>query len=395
MRASSAVVAFASARDADRRIAGVAAAARAVRGLADEGAGKVRLRVGGKAVLSRSTLDDVERLRGAAAVAVERGKGPLAHPPSSWEVVRATGKPGDGLVSRWLNRPASQRISLVLLKVPGARPIHATIANMLVALVMFAVLLFDGRTGLLLGGILFQAASILDGVDGEMARATYRSSGAGATLDSAVDMATNLLFLLGMTVNLASRDSGWIGWIGGWAFCLVTGGALLIARRARAGGGPLTFDLLKRRGGEDRSADLADLLVRAGTVVASRDCFAFLFMILIIAGLERTALSIFSALATIWILFVLSSLFAVRDAGFARRHRLNGMLDFALSGYVPGAPAPDVVAPARPISPATPACGLRHVSSSERGGWELFGRLLVWATRNNGVGGLSDTDPKG
>jgi len=34
--------------------------------------------------------------------------------------------------------------------------------------------------------------------------------------------------------------------------------------------------------------------------------------------------------------------------------------------------------------PAAPA--FRHVSSSERGGWSLLGRLLIWAMRNSGDG---------
>ena len=67
----------------------------------------------------------------------------------------------------------------------------------LLALAMLPVLLLGGETGLILGGILFQAASVLDGVDGEMARATFRTSPSGATLDSAVDIATNLLFVAG------------------------------------------------------------------------------------------------------------------------------------------------------------------------------------------------------
>jgi hypothetical protein len=29
----------------------------------------------------------------------------------------------------------------------------------------------------------------------------------------------------------------------------------------------------------------------------------------------------------------------------------------------------------------------RHIAGPERGGWRLFGRLLIWATRNNVTGG--------
>jgi CDP-L-myo-inositol myo-inositolphosphotransferase len=301
--------AFASAGEADRKIAGIAAAARAVKALAEAGAGQVRLLIGDGAPLAPATIEDIERLRGAAAVAVERGEGP-AHPlPTSWEIVRATGKPGDGLVSRWLNRPISQRITLLALVIPGARPIHVTLLNALLALVMVPILLLGGRAGLVLGGILFQAASILDGVDGEMARATFRTSKAGATMDSAVDIATNLLFVSALAVHLALRDHDVIGWIGGWAVTLSILGGMLIAWRVRAGGGPLGFDLFKRNG---RVRNLVDLVYWAVQTLTSRDCFAFLYMVLIIAGLERIALGIYAGVGTVWIVYVVASLLLPR-----------------------------------------------------------------------------------
>lgn len=301
------VIAFASALEADRRVAGVAAAARAVRGLVEAGIPVIRLRIGGPATLSPETLADIERLRDSASVRFETGSDVRTDGPavSSWDIVRRTAKPGDGLVSRWLNRPISQRLTLLVLAVPAARPIHVTLFNAGLALVMAAALLAGGGTGLLLGGILFHAASVLDGVDGEMARATYRTSISGAALDSAIDMATNLLFLVGITVNLALRDRDEIGWIGGWALLLVVIGSTLIGRRVRAGGGPLGFDLFKRFGPVRGAADLIYWTVQT---LSSRDCFAFLFMVLIILGLERTALSIFSGVATLWIVYVLACL---------------------------------------------------------------------------------------
>jgi 1L-myo-inositol 1-phosphate cytidylyltransferase / CDP-L-myo-inositol myo-inositolphosphotransferase len=301
--------AFASARDADRRIAGVAAAARAVRALAEAGAGEVRLLIGDGTPLAEATIEDIERLRGPATVAIERGDGPAPRQPTAWEIVRATGKPGDGLVSRWLNRPISQRITLVVLAIPGARPIHVTIVNAALALVMFAVTLRGGEAGLVLGGILFQTASILDGVDGEMARATFRTSKAGATLDSAVDIATNLLFVSALTVHLAWRDHDVIGWVGGWAVTLSILGGMLIAWRVRAGGGPLGFDLLKRSG---RVRGAMDLIFWVVQTLTSRDCFAFLYMVLIVAGLERTALWIYAGVGTVWLPYVIVSLILPR-----------------------------------------------------------------------------------
>jgi len=305
-KSSAATAVFASAAQADRRIAGVAAAARAVKTSVDSGAGEIRLLIGDHFTLARATLADVERLRGAASVLVEPGQGPLTRLPTSWEIVRATGKAGDGLVSRWLNRPISQRITLLVLGIRGARPIHVTALNALLAILIVPILVTGGHIGLILGGILFQAASILDGVDGEMARATWRSSPAGATLDSVVDIATNLLFVSALTVNLALRDGDAIGWIGGWAVALSIVGGMLIALRVRAGGGPLGFDLFKRR--SVRIRGIVDLIYWGVQTLTGRDCFAFLFMALIIAGLERTALSIYAGVGTVWLLYVVASL---------------------------------------------------------------------------------------
>lgn len=298
-----AIAAFATAEDADRQVAGVAAAARAVRALAGEGAPAVRLRIGDAGPLSRDSWADVDRLGGAVPVIVEAGTGPAAPVPTAWEVVRATGKPGDGLVSRWLNRPISQRITWLVLRIPGIRPGHVTIFNATLALPMLLCLLLGGQTGLLLGAILFQAASILDGVDGEMARATCRTSPEGAAFDSLVDMATNFLFVLGLTVHLALRDHDAIGWIGALGIVQMLAGNALIGRRVRAQGAPLGFDLFKRRG--RRIGSLGDLLYSLVQLLTGRDCFAFLFMVLTVTGLERAALCIFAGVGTIWFGYVL------------------------------------------------------------------------------------------
>ena len=300
-----AIAAFPSAAEADRLVAGVAAAARAVLGLAAQGAAAVTVRIADGAPLAAATRADIERLRGQALVRVEPGTGPAPVLPTSWDVIRATGKPGDGLVSRWLNRPVSQRVTFLALAIPGIRPGHVTIVNALIAVPMLLCLLLGGPTGLVLGAILFQAASLLDGVDGEMARATFRTSREGATLDSAVDMATNVLFVLGLTIHLAQRDHDAIGWIGVLAIVQMIAGNALIARRVRAQGAPLGFDHYKRRGG--RIGGVVDLVYWAVQVLTGRDCFAFLFMVLTIIGLERAALMIFAGVGTIWFLYVLLS----------------------------------------------------------------------------------------
>jgi CDP-L-myo-inositol myo-inositolphosphotransferase len=298
-----AVIAFPSAAAADRLIAGVPAAARAVRGLAEDGAALITLRISDDVALAAATRGEIERLRGAAAVRIEPGTGPAAASPTSWEIIRATGKPGDGLVSRWLNRPISQRITLLVLAIPGVRPIHVTVLTALIALPMVWCLLFGGHAGLIAGAVLFQVASVVDGVDGEMARATWRTSAEGASLDSLVDMTINFLFVSGLTIHLALRDRDAIGWIGAWAIVAMIVGNVLIARRVRAQGAPLGFDLFKRRNA--RIGGLVDLVYLVVQVISSRDFFAFLYMVLTIVGLERVALCIFAGVAVIWFSYVL------------------------------------------------------------------------------------------
>jgi phosphatidylglycerophosphate synthase len=294
-------------------MAGVTAIGRAVHQMAARGADEIEIRIGDGGALSQAAHEDVERLRGATPVSIRQGEADLHPLASPWAIVRATGKPGDGLVSRWLNRPISQRISWLVLHIPGARPIHVTVFNALLALAMFPVVLLGGEAGLVLGGILFQTASILDGVDGEMARATFRTSPQGATMDSAVDIATNLLFVSALAVHLALRDGDWIGWVGASAVAVSVFGGLLIAWRTRAQGGPLGFDLLKRSAPVRTPADLAYWAVQTLT---GRDCFAFLFMALIIAGLERTALSIYAGVGLIWFSYVLVTLLPRARAAF-------------------------------------------------------------------------------
>lgn len=314
-------VAFASAGEADRRVAGVAAAGRVVRGLAEAGIAQAWLTVGDGRPLAPATLADVERLRGATEVHVV---GPAEAPAdvaatpapamSAMAILRGTTKPSDGLVSRYLNRPISQRLSWLVLAIPGARPIHATVASAVFAVLLFWGMMAGGKFGLILGGILFQTASVIDGVDGEMARATWRATDAGKTLDSVVDMATNFLFVLGLTIHLGRHGSDAILWTGLWALSLMVLGAMLIGWRTRAGGAPLSFDLLKR---VIRIRGPVDLVFWAVQTLTGRDCFAFLFMVLIIAGLAHVALIIFALVGTVWFLYVLASLLLPRpSAGF-------------------------------------------------------------------------------
>jgi CDP-L-myo-inositol myo-inositolphosphotransferase len=218
---------------------------------------------------------------------------------AGWHLIKATGKPGDGIVSRHLNRHISMPISSALLHVPWIRPGHATILTAICALAMFAALVSGTVEGLLGGAVLFQIASIVDGVDGEIARVTQRSSRLGATLDTITDGFTNVGFIAGLAANLAMRgeylalETGLLG-----AASLALGCATLAIKAARDGDA-VTFDAvanwLKRRGGAAQHILIA---------ITKRDFFALASMAMILLSLHRELLLILSASCVTWLFLV-------------------------------------------------------------------------------------------
>src|SRR3569623_247167 len=141
-------IGFPGAADANRNIAGVAAAARAARQAIDRDARSVGLVIGDGGTLDDAAWRDIERLRGDVPVLLfAPDEAPVAvvsaQVPSAREVLLATGKASDGLISRWLNRPISRAISALLLRYTGAKPVHATLGTAALALAMFAAQTLD------------------------------------------------------------------------------------------------------------------------------------------------------------------------------------------------------------------------------------------------------------
>ncbi len=238
-----------------------------------------------------------------AATLLREGGGTAALTQAERQLIAATAKAEDGIVSRHVNRPISQAVTRLLLQFDGVRPIHATIAAALLAIVMVACLFGGTQSGLIAGALLFQAASMLDGVDGEIARATFRSSAEGARLDSMIDAASNLGFIGGVTFNLyvQGHPRAAVAGLVGLA-CLATG-LFLIGRRARADADGLTFNAVKDHFRARRSK-LMDWL----TWLTMRDFFALAGALLIIAGLAVPALVAFAVVAAGWLVVVLTVL---------------------------------------------------------------------------------------
>ena len=96
---------------------------------------------------------------------------------------------GDGFISRHLNRKISTRISYLLVE-------RVTPNGMTVVTFALGVLsAFLTLVNMPLAGILYQLSSILDGVDGELARAQLRTSKLGGYVDSILDRYVDGTFL--------------------------------------------------------------------------------------------------------------------------------------------------------------------------------------------------------
>lgn len=239
-------------------------------------------------------------------------------------ILRSTAKPTDGIVSRHINRPVSQAMSSVALRIPGFRPVHATIGTALIAIAMFACLLLGGQWGLVAGALLFQAASIFDGVDGEVSRATWRTSPEGARMDSLIDAATNLAFLLGVALNLQMQGELFGASLGYTGLVLLAMGLFLIGRVAARSNAPFSFDLVKehyrsRGANGNRSAETATAqvgvidekpsqIMQWLTFMTSRDFFALVFALLIAFGFATLVLALFAIAAAGWLVAVILAL---------------------------------------------------------------------------------------
>ncbi len=123
---------------------------------------------------------------------------------------RLRDKPNDGPVARYLNRPVFVRISRHLVQ-RDVTPTQISLFSFLCSLLAAGLFAQGGYFALLLGGVLAQFASIIDGCDGEVARLKYQSSDFGGWFDAVLDRYADAFLLFGLTWHLlAASANGWI-----------------------------------------------------------------------------------------------------------------------------------------------------------------------------------------
>ena len=157
--------------------------------------------------------------------------------------LQANGKSQDGLASRFLNRPLSRLVTRGLLKTPVTPSAWSTLIFVLPLCAAFAFLR-GTYISFIVGCGIFQLYSILDGCDGEIARAKYLQSEFGRRQDSFLDLVGNLLLALTLGLGLARHAemagsaNGWIYFAEGIAAVgfIVLSEGIVFVRRARSDG---------------------------------------------------------------------------------------------------------------------------------------------------------------
>lgn len=196
-------------------------------------------------------------------------------------------KKSDGIVSKIFNRPISTFFSKFFSEYP-IHPIYFTALTALFALLMTYALLRGGDLAILWGCVLFHVASVVDGIDGEIARVKFQISLKGAKIDTTVDMITNILFMGGMSYAL------WVTFGDGYflfgvyivAFALL--GVLMMAALLYFGPGGGRFDILantikQRFIGKPRLLKIFNAI----NYSLKRDAFALLFALLGVFGFGK------------------------------------------------------------------------------------------------------------
>ncbi|MDO6461195.1 NTP transferase domain-containing protein [Granulosicoccaceae sp. 1_MG-2023] len=110
------------------------------------------------------------------------------------------GKDRDGPVSRYLNRPLSARLSRYLAYT-SLTPNRISLISFAASLLGAGLMLLPHYWALALGGLLAQAASVLDGCDGEIARLKYQASDYGGWLDAVLDRYSDALLLTALALH--------------------------------------------------------------------------------------------------------------------------------------------------------------------------------------------------
>jgi len=200
-------------------------------------------------------------------------------------------KDTDGWIATHMNRPISLAISRFLVRYP-IHPNLMTFISSLVGILSGVLSAFGTYGSMALGGALFHLASIMDGLDGEIARAKFLSSRSGEWFDTISDETTNLVYLAGVSLGnyrlSASKMNLWLGAIT-LVFYLLTIFLLYSRLLTTSRSASLLFFQEQIHTAEFKKKR-ASPLISALQPVIKRDFYAFFFMVFAVLGIPMAIL---------------------------------------------------------------------------------------------------------
>jgi len=191
----------------------------------------------------------------------------------------------NGYVSKYLNRKVSEPLARLLART-RVTPNQVTWSAFGVAVLSFLSFIFGHN---IIGGLLIQLSSIVDGVDGSLARRKGMVSEFGGFLDSLTDRYADILMVLGLTLWSLSHETYPGIWLAG--FLVVAGTVCLSYTRARIG------------------AEHRHLFDKGLPSLASRDIRLFLMMLGGVSGQAYFCLIVIAALTNLVVGYRLISIY--------------------------------------------------------------------------------------
>ncbi len=193
----------------------------------------------------------------------------------------------DGYISKYINRKASEPMARLLVRT-RITPNQMTWTAFGIAFLSFISFIFGQN---IIGGLLAQLSSIVDGIDGSLARLKGMTSTFGGFLDSVLDRYADILVVLGLTLWSLSR--GAYPALGIWlaSFLAIAGTICISYTRARI------------------SSNHRHLFDRGFASLASRDIRLFLIMLGAVAGQAYFCLIVIAVLTNLVVFYRLNFIY--------------------------------------------------------------------------------------
>jgi len=197
----------------------------------------------------------------------------------------------DGYISKYVNRKVSEPVARLLSKTK-ITPNQITWVAFGIALLSFISFIFGQN---IIAGLLVQLSSIVDGIDGSLARMKGIASTFGGFLDSILDRYADILIVLGLTFWSYFNETYPGIWLVG--FLAIAGTICISYTRARI---------------DSRYRHLFDKGLKS---LASRDIRLFLIMLGAVTGQAYFCLILIAALTNLVVLYRLIYLHRYLVAG--------------------------------------------------------------------------------